>query len=337
MNTGKIIPIAFPDTFVRYSDEFVLNYIFPFLGLGKKKHIKAGHTLLLLIENATGKIRYFDFGRYITPKGKGRVRSENTDAELKIPIKAKIKKGTIANLDEILIWLEAHPEKTHGMGRMIASVCDDINYDKANNFLTDLQNQGSVPYMTFGNTGSNCSRLVADTLINSLTITSKVKKLKKNSLFTPSPLGNIKITSSNEKIYHVLDGKIKLYTGNILKENLTNYFDPNIPETKVKATLKKVIDGAQLLTGVGSSAYFKIQDYGSNFEIFRYDEQFNLDFQGVFSVNDNSFDIRKHYKFIHDSNCEYCHIEQNGQIYRFDISTENKIENLELVNSERSA
>ncbi len=335
MNTGKIIPIAFPDTFVHYSDEFVLNYIFPYIGLGRKKHIKAGHTLLLLIENKTGNIQYFDFGRYVTPKGKGRVRSGNTDAELKIPIKAVIENDKIVNLDEILIWMEAHPKKTHGTGRMIASVCDTIDYDKAYGFLSNLQSQGSVPYMTFGNTGSNCSRLVADTFIHSLTDQGKVKKLKKNSLFTPSPLGNVKITSTKGDVYHVLNGEVGYYTDSVLLENLTNYFDPKIPEIS-NAKLEEKVGDAQLLTGVGSSAYFKIQSYGELYEIFRFDEELNLDFKGKFTVDDTLFDIGKEYKFIHDSNCEYCHIEQDGKAYRFDI-TKVKEEAFPLVDSERSA
>lgn len=347
MNTGKIIPIAFPDTFVRYSDEFVLNYIFPFLGLGRKKHIKAGHTLLLLIENKTGHIKYYDFGRYITPKGKGRVRSGNTDAELQIPVQAIIEDEKIVNLHEILIWLEAHPKKTHGQGRMIASVCDDIDYDKAYKFLSGLQNQGSVPYMTFGNTGSNCSRLVADTFIHSLNNEAKVKKLKKNSLFTPSPLGNIKIASTSQDIYHVLNGVVKPYTGNVLKENLTNYFDPKVPEhvSPKPVKLEERVGEAQLLSGVGSSAYFKIEQKGSLYEICRYDEDVEQDFKGYFMVNDNSFNINAPYRFVHDSNCEYCHIKQNEIIYRFDL-TEEKQSNTEkekkekkpqLVDSERSA
>lgn len=340
MNTGKIIPIAFPDTFVHYSDEFVLNYIFPFLGLGRKKYIKAGHTLLLLIENKTGLIQYFDFGRYVTPKGKGRVRSGNTDAELQIPIKAEIEGERIVNLKEILIWLESQPEKTHGTGRMVASVCDAIDYDKAYGFLSGLQNQGSVPYMTFGNTGSNCSRLVADTLISSLTDDAKVNKLKKNSLFTPSPLGNIKITSTIEHMYSVLDGEVSYYTGSILKENLTNFFDPKIPDIPNRK-LEERVGKAQLLTGVGSNAYFKIEALEGGYQISRYDDFLNIDFKGEFSVDDTSFNIEKEYQFIHDSNCEYCHIEQGDKVYRFDvIKTSAKLlsqNKLELVNSERSA
>ncbi len=321
MNTGKIIPIAFPDTFVRYSEEKVLNYFFPLVGLGRKKYIKAGHAILLLIENATGKIQYFDFGRYITPLGKGRVRSAKTDVELEIPFKAEISSsGHIENIEAILLWLDAHPEKTHGSGRLVASVCHDVDYAKAINFLNNLQGQGSVPYLTFGNIGSNCSRLVADTLINSATDKKIIKVLKRNSSFTPSPLGNVKYGANGGKIYKVLHGEVGVYDGHMLKENLTNYFDPRIPEI-ANENLEKIKGKAQLLSGIGASAYFEIEamDCERKYLVKRYTPNFNKDFEGEFEVDKLGFDINKDYKFVYDSNCSYCHIMQEGVTYRFDV------------------
>ncbi len=87
--TGKIIVLAFPDTFVKMSTEFICKML-PLVGLGTREYIKAGHAALALIENETGKSRYFDFGRYVTPPGHGRVRGANTDAELIIPFEAEI-------------------------------------------------------------------------------------------------------------------------------------------------------------------------------------------------------------------------------------------------------
>lgn len=320
-NTGKIIPIAYPDTFVKYSSENVQNKLFPYLGLGKNGYIKAGHALLLLIENTTGYIHYFDFGRYVTPPNTGRVRSEKTDAELHIPIKATFSEtGKLTNMEEILLWLEAHPEKTHGEGRMIASVCDEIDYQKALNYILNLQNQGSVPYITFSNTkGSNCSRLVTDTLIAACNNVKVVKKMKRNNCFTPSPLGNVKHAAS-ERIYKVFNGKIALYTKSVLLENLTNYFDPKIPCNNSKK-LPLTVGNAQLLTGIGASAYFEIQktDTLSIFKIFRYDENFTLNFEGNFKLKQSGLNLNETYRFVYDSNCAYCHIKQHNVIYRLDL------------------
>ncbi|WP_010523186.1 DUF6695 family protein [Aquimarina agarivorans] len=319
--TGKIIPIAFPDTFVRYSEEKILNYFFPFVGLGRKKYIKAGHAILLLVENKTGNIQYFDFGRYITPLGKGRVRSAKTDVELHIPIKAEINSsGHIENIDKILLWLDAHPEKTHGSRRLVASICHDVDYKKAIHFLTNLQDQGSIPYLTFGNVGSNCSRLVADTLIYSSNDAKIIKVLKRNSSFTPSPLGNVKYGASGGKIYQVLDGKIGEYDGHMLKENLTNYFDPRIPKI-VENKLSNKRGEAQLLSGIGASAYFELQatDCVNKYVIKRYTPKFEKDFEGEFTIDQSGFTIKKPYHFVYDSNCSFCHIKQNDKVYRFDL------------------
>ncbi len=323
MNTGKIIPIAFPDTFVCYGPESVQHKLFPKIGLGKRGYIKAGHAILVLIENRTGYIQYFDFGRYVTPAKLGRVRSEKTDAELHVPIKAKISQlGEIENLEEILIWLESNPQKTHGAGRMVASVCHEVNYEKAIGYLTDLQNQGSIPYLTFSNTtGSNCSRLVADTLIRSGNNKRSVKKLIRNYKFTPSPLGNVKYGSSSGKIYNVFKGQITEYSKSILKENLTNYFAKNAPEINT-TKLPTQIGEAQLLEAIGSSAYFEIKSTKKEnlYKIKRYTAAFKQDFEGLFTVDRSSFNIEKPYQFVFDCNCNYCHIEQNEKKYRFNLS-----------------
>lgn len=325
MNTGKIIPIAYPDTFVKYSERGFQKSILSIFGLGNNGFIKAGHALLLLVENKTGNIHYFDFGRYITPTGSGRVRSAVTDAELLIPIKAKIDDSNeISNIEEILLWLEAHPEKTHGEGRMVASVCHEVNYEKAHEFILNLQNKGSVPYKTFGNLGSNCSRLVTDTLINSVNNKKIVSTLKRNSKFTPSPLGNVEQGANGGKIYNVFKGKINLYKNSVFKENLTNYFDSNAPKI-APVTLAKRVGNKQLLYGLGASAYFELTQSSDKYIITRYTSNLVKDFEGKFTVNKKGFNIEKKYKFIYDSNCNYCHIKQNDTIFRFD-----------LVNSERS-
>ncbi len=325
MNTGKIIPIAYPDTFVKYSEVGYQKNILSTLGLGRNGYIKAGHALLLLIESNTGIVQYFDFGRYITPPGHGRVRSALTDVELKIPITAQLSKtGDIENIEEILLWLESHPEKTHGEGRMIASVCNEVNYIKAYTFLTNLQNKGSVPYKTFGNIGSNCSRLVTDALINSTTNKKLARSLKRVSKFTPSPLGNVEKGALGGLIYNVFNGQVSLYDNSTLKENLRNCFDTNAPIPS-SVELPKRIDNKHLLEGVGASAYFELKKVNGTHKISRFTSELVKDFEGDFKISDPNFNIREDYEFIHDSNCNYCHIKQKGITFRFD-----------LINCERS-
>jgi len=321
--TGKIISLAFPDTFVRFSDEKKSTSLLQFFGLGKDGIIKAGHAAFVLIENKTGIAEYYDFGRYITPPGKGRVRSAVTDVELEIPFKAAFtSEGKLDNIDEFLLWLEANPEKTHGSGRLVASVCDYIYYDKAKAYVLETQNKGSIPYSTFRKEGSNCSRIVTDTILES-TDKSRIRTpLLRNKLFTPSPLGNVEKGSMENEIYQVENGVLIEYPNSVFRENLTNYFDKKTPklEEEKNIVLPDFLKEAHFLSGIGSGAYFVIKESSQTplFEIRRYTEYGQEDFRGLFETK-SMFFYNKEYRFVYDSHCKYCHIEQEGKIIRFDL------------------
>ncbi len=322
--TGKIISLAFPDTFVRFSDEEKKSTgLLQFFGLGKNGIIKAGHAAFVLIENKTGIAEYYDFGRYITPPGKGRVRSAVTDVELEIPFKATFtQEGKLGNIDQFLLWLEAHPEKTHGSGRLVASVCDYIYYDKAKTYVLGTQEKGSIPYSTFRKEGSNCSRIVTDTILNS-TDKSRIRTpLLRNKLFTPSPLGNVEKGSMENPIYQVENGVLVEYPNSVFKENLTNYFDKKIPNVvrEKKIVLPDFLKDADFLSGIGSGAYFVLKKSSQEalYEIMRFTDFGDMDFRGVFKTK-SIFFYDQEYKFVYDSNCKYCHIEQAGKRIRFDL------------------
>ena len=320
---GKMIVLAFPDTFVKFSHEKV-SKLLPLVGLGRKGIIKAGHAAFILIENATGKASYYDFGRYITPFGYGRVRSADTDMELHIPFKASIgNKSELLNLKEFLIWLEAHPEKTHGSGRLIASVCSAINYEKAFQYVSTIQNQGSIPYYTFKKKGTNCSRIVTDTILAATNEPRIIRPLLRNKKFTPSPLGNVEKARLNSPIYKIENGIISYYDQKVFKENMTNYFKRQktrqTPLTSINPVPNQEIAKAQLLTGIGSDAYFLITTTSKKeeFLIKRFTKKGRLDFKGLF-ISQSPFNPSESYQFTYDSHCKYCHVLQNGQKIKFE-------------------
>ncbi len=322
--TGKIISLAFPDTFVRFSDEKNASNVLQLFGLGAKGIIKAGHAAFVLVENETGIAEYYDFGRYVTPYGYGRVRSAVTDVELEIPFKAVFtSERKLANVEEFLLWLEKHPEKTHGSGRLVASVCDYIDYNKAKEFVLGVQNMGSIPYSTFRKEGSNCSRIVTDTILQSTDKNRIRKPLLRNKKFTPSPLGNVEKASLGNPIYQVENGEVIVYPGSVFKENLTNYFDKNIPEMNGNSVniVPDNLKHTHFLSGIGSGAYFSLnaslkQDV---YEIVRYNDYGKEDFRGLFLAKNGLFTISDEYHFVYDSNCKYCHVEQNGKKIRLDL------------------
>ncbi|MFT5751454.1 MAG: hypothetical protein ACI86L_000956 [Dokdonia sp.] len=315
--SGKIIVLAFPDTFVKMSDELMCK-ILPLVGLGTRTHIKAGHAALVLIENATGKAQYFDFGRYVTPPGKGRVRGANTDVELEIPFHAAVSDdGMLANLDQFLVWLDAHPNKTHGSGRLVASLCETICHKQALTYIQQLQQQGSIPYKAFGKEGSNCARFVTETILASTRESHIIKRLKHNKKFTPSTVGNVE-KSASDRLYEVYQGVITPYNSTALRENLTNYFDRSVPnKISAEAPENLLPDGAQLLSGIGSSAWFHLEKDAKSEKaiVRRFTKSGELDFEGIAEFP-KAFEFTKEYRFVYDSNCEYCTLEQGGEQFR---------------------
>lgn len=317
--TGKIIVLAFPDTFVTMSTEWICKLL-PLVGLGTKEYIKAGHAALVLIENQSGNARYFDFGRYVTPKGHGRVRGATTDAELSLPFTAEIAEdNNLLNLDEILVWLDANPLKTHGQGRMLASVCHSIDLKKAEAFIMQLQNRGSIPYGAFEKTGSNCARFVTDTILAATDDSKIIRALNFNKKFTPSTVGNVEKAARQRAIFEVFNGNIQSFKGSAFKENLTNYFhrkkenshQKNNPEVSVNQLHNNAL---QKLEGTGSSAWFEINKMPlpeNHFNIRRYNEVGEIDFDGVYFSS--LFNPAQPYEFTYDSHCAFCHILQNNK------------------------
>ncbi|MEJ6793338.1 MAG: hypothetical protein QNK89_11585 [Lacinutrix sp.] len=110
-----------------------------FVVVGNKTSVLAGHAALVLINKETKVLEYHDFGRYITSEPNGRVRGVLTDNELQFPFKAEIEGDKILNLDRILKFLATNPKITHGDGRLVASVCNKINYHIARAHITKIQ------------------------------------------------------------------------------------------------------------------------------------------------------------------------------------------------------
>ena len=91
ISDGIIIMLSYPDTVVRPAYWEFSSKIWPKIGVGGKHAVQAGHAALLLLQKNNSEINYFDFGRYITSYGNGRVRCKETDPELEITIPAKFK------------------------------------------------------------------------------------------------------------------------------------------------------------------------------------------------------------------------------------------------------
>lgn len=312
--TGKIVVLAYPDTFVKMSDEWICKFL-PLVGLGTKEYIKAGHAAQVLINTENGEAFYYDFGRYITPNGYGRVRSAKTDAELEIPFAIEFDAyQKIVNLDQLLLWLEAHPQKTHGEGRLLASVCEPIDFEKAKSYADMLQNRGSIRYGAFHKMGSNCARFVTETILAGTSEKRIQKALALNKKFTPSGVGNVEKAGLG-RVYEVFNGIIKPFEGSAFKENLRNYFHKKKSFNAESTPFFEAHKNLQKLEGIGSSAYFEIVRETAlpenHFRMKRYNDSLVEDFDGIYYSTD--FDIDKPYQFTYDSHCAFCHVIQEGK------------------------
>lgn len=327
MNDGIILILAYPETIVCHPKEWFSKYL-RYLFIGNKKYVRAGHAALVLIDKSSGVLEYYDFGRYITALGYGRVRGQELDFELKIPITAKIENNDISNLQDILKFFASRPDLTHGDGDLYGSVCKTVDYQKAKQYIKSLQNEGFVRYSVFKKNASNCSRFVTDTLIESVTDNSIRSKLKRSNWFTPSTIGNVINANTESQVYVVSQsGHINTFSSTVRKENLRLFLDtlkgyePSLIgslEPKHN-TVKK--DHAQWLSGIGTGAWFEIYDMNDKnlFRFRRVSPYGNVDCDGIYASSKQGFDIKVAYTFMHNSNCQFFHIEQDGITYRFEF------------------
>lgn len=210
MQNDHIIMLAWPEGYVRaagawYDKFFSIN--------GK---YRVGHSAAVLINSKEGKAYYFDFGRYHTPQGYGRVRDEETDPDLVLP-DINIKSDKIVNLNDILVFL-SKLKSTHGEGRLYASVLSDVAFFDAYNYAKKLQNKGMVKYGPFVYGGTNCSRFTASLAISSSPPFFKKIRLRFPFCISPSPKRNVSILNNT---YYVVDKeKVKI----ISKSKLKAYF-----------------------------------------------------------------------------------------------------------------
>jgi len=322
-NTGIMLVLAYPETIVMVADEWY-SFLLKYFGIGKKDYVRAGHAALVLIDKNKGDLEYHDFGRYITNAPNGRVRGEKYDRELRFPLKATIVNNRIQNLNEILEFLAVNPKLTHGEGKLVASVCDQIDYTQAKNHIQKMQRQGAIRYAAFIKNASNCARFVTTILIASVTNGRVKKKLISSQKFTPSTVGNVVLADTNNQIYEVRGGVVSEFISTPFKENIKYFFDRlpghqvDLIGTLVPKPVKGVDGKAQWLPGIAAGAWYEFTDdklwlNEDEYRFRRISPNGNIDIDAVF-VAKNGFSLEKEFKVIHNSNCYYCTVEQGNKI-----------------------
>lgn len=78
---GFAVALAWPETYCKQPGACYDGLMNRF-GIAKNNFYKVGHAAVLLVNKSRKKCFYFDFGRYHSTFGKGRVRSAETDHDL---------------------------------------------------------------------------------------------------------------------------------------------------------------------------------------------------------------------------------------------------------------
>jgi hypothetical protein len=171
--------------------------------LSNNGQYRVGHSALILVNTATSELNYFDFGRYHSPFGFGRVRDLETDPDISLKSKPIFKGNSIDNVKEILFEI-SNLKSTHGHGSVYASVLKNIDFKKAYKKAKEIQKMGLISYGPVVLSGTNCSRFVTTIMLASKPLWLTRMRLKYPFCLSPSPKRNISIANSS---YHVVSMK----------------------------------------------------------------------------------------------------------------------------------
>lgn len=192
MHSGLAICLAWPETHCKQAGAWY-DGLMRLFRINRKGYYKVGHAAVILIEIDKRKCFYFDFGRYHSPHGKGRVRSVKTDHDLDIKTKPVFGKQnkSITNIDDILLEVASNPS-CHGTGYLLASYCT-INFHQSFREANHLQNKEFIGYGPFIPEGTNCSRFVNRIIVKGSPSWLKKILLQFPATLTATPFWNVAV------------------------------------------------------------------------------------------------------------------------------------------------
>jgi hypothetical protein len=211
MQNDSIIILAWPEAMVAGANSWYDKYF------STKGKYRVGHSALILVDHTSEKLFYFDNGRYHTPSGFGRIRSQETDPDIKIKSQLVLNRNKIVNISEILLEVK-NKKACHGKGTLYASILNNVSFEKAFLFSNKMVSKGLVPYGPFVRRGTNCSRFVSKVMQESMSYFIVNIRLKLPITLSPSPKRNVSI--ANKDFFIVKEGECKL----IKRSFFSSYF-----------------------------------------------------------------------------------------------------------------
>lgn len=267
--------IAWPDITARGDEKWMA--VLKSLGIVKNLNFKVGHAAIILIQQTTGILSYYDFGRYITPRGFGRARSANSDPRLSLLTRAIVaENGNIINLSAILEELHRKESATHGGGRTFFSIAGGISYSRAAVFADQLVRQGPIPYGAIAKGNNSCSRFVAQTLLAGMANGHPGKKdLVFPESLKPSPMSNVVNATPGRIVYCYHNSTLTVqkisrwqslqFQAKLLLHNLSSHKSRSLPCDRIPGNIiepprpEHLPKTAQWLGGIGEGAWFSLE------------------------------------------------------------------------------
>jgi len=322
------IILTWPDATIRGDEKWMM--FFKKIGIVKNLNFKVGHTGIIIINHLDGFMRFYDFGRYITPRGYGRARSSSSDPLLRIDIKAVIKNKNILNIDTIIAYLESIKGALYGHGKLYFSIVHGINFNSAQSYGDACVVQGTYPYGAIAKNNNNCSRFITRMLLKASSKFHFWHSINFPETIKSSPISNLVNVVSDRIIYSytpkekIVKFKMTRFQsfwfllkqlGDNVSTHKSKYLptDQSIGAMQYKEKPSSLPDVATYLGGVGDGAwyYYEIMD-NNQILIQRFTTNGELEYT-VIGMAPPQLDLHKKFKITYDSHLLFTHIVQGKQ------------------------
>ncbi len=335
MKTNNSLPndyaiiLTWPDATIRGDEQWMM--FFKKIGLVKNLNFKVGHTGVVLVNHVDGSMYFYDFGRYITPRGYGRARSQDSDPLLTIHTKAQFADNKITNLLEIIEEFESMKSAMYGEGKLLFSIIDGIDFNKAKAYGDDCVHEGTYPYGAVARNNNNCSRFITRMLMKSAERFHFWHYINLPETIKSSPVSNLINAVDDRMIYsYTPDEGIIHFRMNRYQSfwYLIKQLGDNIYKNKADQLPNDLIIGAVnyhskpitipkdavYLGGVGDGAWYHVVDSTiiNQFTIQRFTSLGILEYT-VRGESEEPINLLEPWQITYDSHFLFTHITQHGK------------------------
>lgn len=187
---SAVLVLAWPEVTAR-GEEGIMKFLRS-IGLVKNLNLLVGHAAMIIAKDNS--LNYYDFGRYISPRRMGRIRSGETDPGLLLKTTPQWSAlGVLENTDEICRELESKSDLTHGEGLLQMSIFYSANADLVEAKAKQMQHNGLIGYHGLDPEQTNCARFVQTAILAGIGHEPRYYKRFKRPItyLSPTPYFNV--------------------------------------------------------------------------------------------------------------------------------------------------